>query len=220
MKKFILIVLFIVPVITAYSQNLLLQEIESRQKLAEGPYEITKGDCIDLGLSVKWASCNLDASSYEEYGGLYSWGEIKTKKNHYKNKYEKKSISYLQKKGIIDVYGNLTKQYDAAYQIKGDSWHIPTWSEMNELITKCKWYKRSYNGVNGYLIQGPNGNTIFLPWTPTGHENRLTQPDRCQYLCSTMLVGNFLNSSYGLFDNSISQWFFMGDGYCIRPVQK
>lgn len=28
---------------------------------------------IDLGLSVKWASCNAGASSPEEYGGYYNW---------------------------------------------------------------------------------------------------------------------------------------------------
>jgi hypothetical protein len=31
---------------------------------------------VDLGLSVMWASCNLGASSPEETGLFYSWGEV------------------------------------------------------------------------------------------------------------------------------------------------
>ena len=34
---------------------------------------------VDLGLSVKWATCNVGASSPEEYGDYFVWGETKTK---------------------------------------------------------------------------------------------------------------------------------------------
>lgn len=220
MKHLFLVLLSCVS-LTSFSQNLILQEIENKQKQAEGPYNITNGDCIDLGLSVKWASCNLGASSVEEYGGLYSWGEVKTQKKYYNNKYVKKTLGYLQKNGIIDVNQNLTKEYDAASQILGGRWRIPTWSEMEELRTKCKWYKRSYNGVNGYLVQGPNGNTIFLPVTPIGHEDHFVSPTRCVYRTSTLFIRKYKeNDTYCLSDREINGWFNMKNGICIRPVQK
>ena len=34
---------------------------------------------VDLGLSVKWATCNLGATKPEEYGDYYAWGETETK---------------------------------------------------------------------------------------------------------------------------------------------
>ncbi|WP_290091377.1 PEGA domain-containing protein, partial [uncultured Muribaculum sp.] len=34
---------------------------------------------VDLGLSVKWAACNVGASSPEDYGNYYAWGETATK---------------------------------------------------------------------------------------------------------------------------------------------
>ena len=41
------------------------------------PVSNTEG--VDLGLSVKWAACNIGADSPEEYGNYYAWGEIETK---------------------------------------------------------------------------------------------------------------------------------------------
>lgn len=38
--------------------------------------------CVDLGLCVKWAACNLGAESPEQYGDYYAWGEIETKTNY------------------------------------------------------------------------------------------------------------------------------------------
>ena len=31
---------------------------------------------VDLGLSVKWATCNLGANLPSEYGDYYSWNDI------------------------------------------------------------------------------------------------------------------------------------------------
>ena len=41
--------------------------------------EITESttEAVDLGLSVKWASCNVGATSPEAYGSYYSWAETK-----------------------------------------------------------------------------------------------------------------------------------------------
>ena len=42
--------------------------------------EVIQGhECVDLGLSVKWATCNVGADSPEDYGDYFAWGETSTK---------------------------------------------------------------------------------------------------------------------------------------------
>ena len=38
-----------------------------------------KSSYVDLGLSVKWATCNLGANAPEEFGDYYAWGETRPK---------------------------------------------------------------------------------------------------------------------------------------------
>lgn len=120
---------------------------------------------VDLGLSVKWAGCNIGATSPEEYGDYYAWGETTTKSNYTESNSVTYglSISELESRGIIDAAGNLTAAYDAATANWGEDWRMPTLDEMRELINECEWEWTYVNGVNGRLLTGPNGNSIFLP---------------------------------------------------------
>ena len=126
--------------------------------------DITEG-AVDLGLSVYWASCNVGATSPEEYGDYYAWGETTTKSSYSSDNsvtYDL-STSVLESRGIIGADGNLTSEYDAATANWGSDWRMPTLDEMKELINQCTWEWTSVNGVNGRLVTGPNGNSIFLP---------------------------------------------------------
>lgn len=126
---------------------------------------VTSGDAIDLGLSVKWASCNVGANSPEEYGYYFAWGET-TAKSSYSSRTSITygwSISGLGSRGIIDADGNLAAAYDAATANRGDNWRMPTLDEMKELINQCTWEWTTMNGVKGRKVTGPNGNSIFLP---------------------------------------------------------
>ena len=110
---------------------------------------------VDLGLSVKWASCNVGAGAPEEFGEYYAWGEVKTK-NEYT---EENSLTYRVK---FDNIGG-DPEYDVARAKLGGSWRMPTEDEFEELIDSCVWKWTAKNGVDGYEITGPNGNSIFLP---------------------------------------------------------
>ena len=118
---------------------------------------------VDLGLSVKWATCNVGATSPEEYGDYFVWGETSTKEKYFESPTCGLSISQLQSQGYIDSEGNLTSQYDAATANWGGDWRMPTRKEMRELLNNCTWIWTTQNGVNGYNVKGPNGNSIFLP---------------------------------------------------------
>ncbi|MCD7721668.1 MAG: DUF1566 domain-containing protein [Prevotellaceae bacterium] len=110
---------------------------------------------VDLGLSVMWATCNVGASSPYDCGGYYAWGET-FGKNSYD---ERNSRTFGADMGSIA--GN--PSYDAARANWGASWRLPTEAEARELTQKCEWTSTSMNGVKGYEVKGPNGNSIFLP---------------------------------------------------------
>ena len=112
---------------------------------------------VDLGLpsGLKWATCNVGADSPEEYGDYYAWGETSTKSEYT----QENSLTYGE--SMSDILGNST--YDVARKKWGSSWRLPTRSEFEELRKKCKWIWTTQNGVWGYEVTGPNGNSIFLP---------------------------------------------------------
>ena len=120
---------------------------------------------VDLGLSVKWATCNVGATSPEEYGNYYAWGEITTKYNYSNSNCPTYGLSTfeLKSQGYIDSEGNLTAQYDAARANWGGTWRMPTYKELSELSTKCTWTWTTQNSVEGYKVTGPSGASIFLP---------------------------------------------------------
>lgn len=129
------------------------------QKAIEKPEGATvaKGHAyVDLGLSVKWAACNVGASKPEEYGEYYAWGETKEKKNYTEGNSKTKGID------TGDISGNAN--YDAARANWGGAWRMPTKREMQELVDNCNWIWTKQGGVNGYkVVSKKNGNSIFLP---------------------------------------------------------
>jgi len=112
---------------------------------------------VDLGLpsGLKWATCNVGATTPEDYGNYYAWGETTTKTSYTLQN----SVTFGLYMG--DISGNAT--YDAARANWGSTWRMPTKAEMEELRDNCTWIWTSQNGVNGCRVTGPNGNSIFLP---------------------------------------------------------
>ncbi|MBQ3239348.1 MAG: hypothetical protein IJA98_09865 [Bacteroidaceae bacterium] len=124
---------------------------------------VTTYEAIDLGLSVKWASFNVGATSPEEYGGYYAWGETEEKSSYTIDNYKYFNSStggYEYKKLGSNISGT---SYDVARVKWGGSWRMPTLSEMQELCSECSWQWTEVNGVKGQKVTGPNGNSIFLP---------------------------------------------------------
>ena len=114
-------------------------------------YSVSTGYAIDLGLSVKWATCNVGAESPEDYGSYYASGETEENYNSSTGEY-------------TNIGSNISgTSYDVAHVKWGGSWRMPTVSEIQELCNKCSWEWTSVNGVNGQKVTGPNGNSIFLP---------------------------------------------------------
>lgn len=130
---------------------------------------------VDLGLSVKWASCNIGATAPEEYGDYFAWGETTTKSSYEWKTYKwcfrlsSCSVSKYCPTSNIDHVDNkkvLDKEDDAACVNWGGTWRMPTKEEQDELLntSNCTWTWTAMNGVNGYkVVSKKNGNSIFLP---------------------------------------------------------
>lgn len=108
---------------------------------------------IDLGLSVKWASFNMGATTATESGGLYHWGDATNSGG----------FPYYNAPDVDNICGT---EYDIARVNWGSTWRMPSQEEQEELIFHCTWNRTVVNGVKGMRITGYNGNSIFLP--PTG----------------------------------------------------
>ena len=118
---------------------------------------------VDLGLSVKWASCNLGANSPEQPGDYYAWGETEPKERYKDDNYkygkagtlESGSIAYFMTKycveaalgldGFTDGKTQLEPTDDAATVRLGAPWRMPTEAEIVELLEGCTWSKETIN---------------------------------------------------------------------------
>lgn len=126
---------------------------------------------VDLGLpsGTKWANMNVGASSAEDYGDYYAWGETESKSNYSWSTYMVTSSSDtgtsndpIYVAGFADIAGS---QFDVATAKWGGLWKMPTSTQFDELLSNCTWTWTTQNGVNGYKVEGSNGNSIFLPAT-------------------------------------------------------
>lgn len=129
---------------------------------------------VDLGLSVKWANMNVGASSPEEYGDYFAWGETQPKSNYNWSTYKwcngsspsMTKYCTFSDYGTVDNKTTLELSDDAAHVNWGGNWRMPTEAEQDELrnTNNCTWTWTIQNGVNGYKVTSKkNGNSIFLP---------------------------------------------------------
>ncbi len=172
---------------------------------------------VDLGLSVKWATCNVGASSPSGYGNYYAWGETSTKSKYT----ESNSKTYGD-----SSYGNIGGNYgtDAARANWGGTWRLPTKAELKELKARCTWTWTTQGGHKGYKVKGPNGNTIFLPAAGVRYGMSPIYEDECGYYQSSTPDSNSSGSgAYGLYliSSGINVCSNTRDaGYSVRPVSE
>ena len=191
----------------------------------DGEFDIqTSAQAVELGLSVKWASCNVGAKSPEEYGSYFAWGETSSKSSYYENNSVTYGLSFseLESRGIINSDGNLTAEYDAATVNLGSVWRIPTHEEVKELLTNCTWKWVTVNGVKGCKVIGPNGNFIFLPAAGYYKGTSFIESGSCGDYWSATPYDDDSFTCFLFFSSVNNEWY----GYCryygltVRPVSK
>ena len=183
------------------------------------------GKYVDLGLpsGLKWAKCNLGASKPSDYGDYYAWGEIEPKTTDYSwATYKWGTESNMTKYNNTDSKTTLEAADDAATAKLGSPWRMPTNDEIQELIDKCTWTWTTQDGVKGYEVKGPNGNSIFLPVAGNRTGSRLDHAGVYGYYRSSSLSTGNSNKARGLYFNSSKRGldiFGRCYGFTVRPVR-
>lgn len=210
--------------------------------------QLSQGAAIDMGLSVKWASCNVGASKPEQYGGYFQWGGTTDMTNSSNNlsytncpyhsgkdtksgwlKYVTSEYSsYWSGKGNPDNKTVLDSSDDVARAKLGGKWRMPTYNEWQELYDNCTITWKTINGINGCIFTstkpGHTGSCIFLPAAgKRDGKNFIDVGEKGTYWAST-------NTDFGQKPNTASLVTFMswtkgyGNlarylGHSVRPVQ-
>ena len=164
--------------VTSTSKSITIERNKlSQMAPVEVKFDNPSMDFVDLGLSVKWATANLGASSEEELGDYFAWGEVTAKNDYTWATYEwcNGTYSTLTKycftasrgyNGFTDGKTALDLDNDAAHSVLGGSWRMPTDQELMELANtkNCQWTWTEVKHVKGYRVTSKrNGNSIFLP---------------------------------------------------------
>ena len=203
---------------------------------------------LDLPSGTRWATCNVGASSPEEYGDYFAWGET-TGKNSGKTafkwenyKYSYGSTDLLTKycsiancgyEGFTDDMRELQLGDDAARENWGGSWQTPSLAQVQELLgdsTRKVW--TTQDGVNGLLIvresrnnwSKSTGKSIFLP--AAGHQVNSGAEDigNGGYYWTRSLSVGYPGSACSLHIRSgqtnVSTYYYRYIGRSVRPVCK
>ncbi|MBQ8593427.1 MAG: fibronectin type III domain-containing protein [Bacteroidaceae bacterium] len=165
---------------------------------------------VDLGLSCKWAACNLGASTPESTGEFYGWGDVESRTFFYSSN----NTNYDKDIGT-DISGT---DYDAARKILDSPWRIPTREEFQELLNKCLFQEIIYKNTTGYLVTGKNENVIFIP--KTGYkQDRSNYSGYCYWTSTKYNYSTFPNRYAYAFVGSFIDYKYRYYGCTIRPVQ-
>lgn len=184
------------------------------------PLTDTPAEAIDLGLpsGTLWASFNVGATKPEEYGGYYSWGEIVEKDSYEWSDYLycDGSVNTCKELGM-DIAGT---QYDIAHVKWGGDWRMPTYDQQQELVNNTKFKYVTSNGIKGYELVGPNGNSIFLPASGIIQGNRPNVGSLGGYWSSTRDPEDPNYACNLLFRNtgSYEVFYYRCIGLSVRPV--
>lgn len=114
---------------------------------------------------------NVGASSPEQYGGYYAWGETSEKSVYnevtysYYNGQDTNGDGWIDKNlSIVNIGSDIAgTSYDVAHVRMGGSWRMPSFAQYQELINNCTRTFTHQNGVFGILMTGNNGGQLFLP---------------------------------------------------------
>ncbi len=192
-----------------------VQPVQPEPKQTSG--YINGHEYVDLGLpsGLKWATCNVGASSPSGYGNYYAWGETTTKSEY--------TISN-SKTYNDSSYGNIGGNYstDAARANWGGTWRLPTKAECEELKDRCTWTWTTQGGHNGYKVKGPNGNTIFLPAAGSRNGTSLIVAGEWGYYWgSTPDSGSHFAYSLNFYGSIRNVgWYRRNLGFSVRPVSE
>ena len=231
----------------AYSSTVTIKRgvFGSRQNVDSG-VSFTNYETVDLGLpsGTLWSTFNIGATSCEEYGDYYAWGESEPKSNYVFGTYKLcngtssqltkycvgRDSQYWGGSGTPDEKLQLDPEDDAAHVNWGEGWRIPTEDIWRELVTNCDYVWTMVNGVNGFLLTSKSNNaTLFLPAAGDREGKEGTRVGDCILYWSATLESKVDSRGAGCTNNSsthltiwtpATNWNYRSAGLSVRPVFK
>ncbi len=173
---------------------------------------------IDLGIGVYFACCNVGASSPEQYGGYYAWGETEEKSYYGYSTYKYYNSSTGYQSLGSDIAGT---QYDVAHVKWGSGWRMPSLDQIKTLVNSCTSEWTSINGVYGRKVTGPNGGSIFLPAAGYRWDDDTDGVGSYGYYWSSTQNPDYTYYSFSLyFRSGYMYWYYFSRyyGQSVRPV--
>jgi len=189
---------------------------------------------VDLGLpsGLLWATCNVGASSPDDYGDYFAWGETTTKTTYNWSTYKWCNGDYdrMTKYNTDSDYGTVDNKTvldlsdDAARANWGGSWRIATIEEWSELTNtdNCTWIWTSQGEHEGYkVVSKSNGNSLFLPAAGYRDDSELDNAGWAGYYWSSSLHADYPDNAWSLDFSSGGDHWGIRDRYygpSVRPV--
>ena len=180
---------------------------------------------VDLGLpsGLKWATCNVGASSPEQAGRYFAWGETKGYTGEQVNYGRRYFDSESYKAASISA--DLTLKQDAAHVNLGGNWRMPTKAEYQELIDNCtSTWTTNYNGtgVKGRIFTSKtNGNSVFFPASSYCYLSVVDEGSGGEYWAASWVPSNEATNCawYFNFDSGSTVELVYNDRYYGRSVR-
>lgn len=167
---------------------------------------------------VKWATCNIGATTPSGYGDYFAWGATYPQAKYDESDY---------REGAINADLTTVTDKDVASQKLGSEWHMPTLDEIQKLLDtdKVTWSWTAENGVNGNRVSDKTNTseTIFLPaagfW---GYEGGLQCAGNGVNYSSSKFIssGSAYCIGFVVFDYGRQDWssYYRFGGLSVRPV--
>lgn len=182
--------------------------------------EINGHEYVEMGDGLKWATCNVGASTPEEAGSRFAWGETKTKTDYSLENYDLYRNGSYTKYNSTDGLTVLESSDDAATANWGDTWRTPTGTEFFKLLNENNFEWKWDDDKKGYLVtskcSGYEGNNIFIPLPKMGlyWSSNIAGGVEGIYNCAEAVFMN--NMGYHQIGFTEVRYY----GCCIRPVSK
>lgn len=194
---------------------------------------------VDLGLpsGTLWATMNVGASTPEECGDYFSWGETTPREgedpywtnyqwsvNKWNTMTKYCTNSSQGYNGFVDGKTELDPEDDVATVNWGSKWQMPSKAQMEELRTKCTWQWTTSNGVKGYLVKSKsNGASLFMPVTDYYSNGQIYNAGYLGYYWTRTLHETTSYKAYYLFFYSSSNlectYGERYSGFAVRAVR-
>lgn len=189
-------------------------------------------EVIDLNLpsGTLWGATNIGAQSQADNGSYFAWGDTFPKSNYIGRTCQTYDldIASLKFQDFVDSWNVLTPDYDAATQILGKEWSMPSGEQAQELVDNCTWqWTDDYQGTgkSGMLGKSKHNNAeIFLPAAGYRNNEQLLMDGKCGGYWTG--APNFVaaNRAWSIaFEGNLINVFNHGlryNGYSIRPVTR